>query len=100
MAGYHDAINGMKRDYESGRLVIVRDGDEVKFSGETYGCKNVIKDMGPRGGGAKWNRDGKQWVIGVDELFDADMSLLDEITGGKLVRFAGYVDGKRTYEWA
>ncbi len=99
MAGYHDTINTMKRDYKAGRLAIERDGGKVIFSGSTYGCKEIIKGMVSASSVATWNKSEKRWELDADGIKSSYIALLEEITGGELVEFAGYVNGKSVFNW-
>ena len=99
MAGYHDTVKAMERDYKLGRLEIRREGGKVLFSGSTYGCKEVIKGMVPAGCAAAWNKVEKRWEVESDEIKSSYLALLEDITGGELVEFAGYVNDKPVFVW-
>lgn len=82
MAGFHDGVKAMASNYANGTLAIERNDGKLAFSGKTYECKQIIKDLAD--GKAKWDGANKTWTIDESDIRDINWNLLNEITDGAI----------------
>lgn len=82
MAGYNDSVKAMATNYANGTLVIKRENGKIEFSGATFECKDLIKDLAD--GKAKWNRENKTWTIDESDIRRINWNTLEEVTNGEI----------------
>lgn len=61
--GRHDTVREIEQSIGAGRLAVTETDTGWTVAGDTYPVKDYLKGEF----GARWDRDGRQWVIGIPE---------------------------------
>ncbi len=97
MANTGNSRAAFRKAYEDGSLKVEHINGNLVFSGNTFACKDTIKDMG-----GKWDRDNKVWIANASAIPAGQLGLLLDLTGDEdsnLIAWCGYVDGEATFKW-
>lgn len=79
--GYTDSLNALKSDISTGKVKVTKTDTEVIYGGSIYKHKDFLKRE-HRGTGLHFDGATKTWRMSIEDMYDTDKALVEEVTEG------------------